>query len=82
MEPPTGPKAEATISGASGQRAYHAYLLRLWQEHRDGQPVWRASLEDPHTGQRLGFAELTQLFAFLQRQAGGQAGTRPANIER
>ncbi len=70
MEPPTGPEAKAAIGGE--QRSYQAYLLRLWTEQRGGQPVWRASLEDPHTGQRLGFADLTQLFAFLQKQAGRQ----------
>jgi hypothetical protein len=67
MEPLTGPEAEAAMGGEP--RLYHAYLLRLWMEQRGGQPLWRASLEDPHTGQRLGFADLNQLFAFLQTQA-------------
>jgi hypothetical protein len=38
-----------------------SYLLRLW--HSDGQ--WRASLEIPGTGKRIGFANLEQLFAYL-----------------
>lgn len=38
-----------------------SYLLRLWRS--DGQ--WRASLEIPETGQRIGFANLEQLFAYL-----------------
>jgi hypothetical protein len=58
------------MGDADGQRAYQAFLLRLWQEQRDGQTLWRASLENPHTGERLGFAGLTQLFAYLQKQAG------------
>jgi hypothetical protein len=48
------------------QRRYRAYLLRLWQaDDEDGHPVWRASLEDAHTGDRRGFANLPQLCAFL-----------------
>jgi hypothetical protein len=30
-----------------------------------GQSGWRASLENPHTGERLGFSNLERLFAFL-----------------
>ena len=47
------------------QPAYQAYLLRLWQT----KTGWRASLEHPHSGERLGFATLEQLFVFLQEQA-------------
>ena len=42
-----------------------SYLLRLWPAREDGQRVWRASLEDPHTGQRLGFATMDRLANFL-----------------
>jgi hypothetical protein len=28
-------------------------------------PVWRASLENPHTGERLVFGDVEGLFAFL-----------------
>ena len=70
MEPDGGPETDSV--GTGGQRSYQAYLLRLWQDHRDGQPLWRASLENPHTGQRLGFADLSQLFAFIQGQASSQ----------
>jgi hypothetical protein len=45
---------------------YLAYMLRLWQAgSRDGLPVWRASLENPHTGERLAFGDPQALFAFL-----------------
>lgn len=49
---------------------YHTYLLRCWQE-RSSQAgalvtVWRFSLENPHTGQRRGFASLEALLASLQ----------------
>ena len=39
------------------RRGYLSYLLRLWQADADGELVWRASLESPHTGERLGFAD-------------------------
>jgi hypothetical protein len=51
----------------SGEPTYRSYLLRLW---RTGRGAWRASLEDPHTGARRGFAGLPQLIAFLEQQLG------------
>jgi len=33
-------------------RRYLSYLLRLWQASSGGELVWRASLEDPHPGDR------------------------------
>jgi hypothetical protein len=47
---------------------YIAYLLRLWQVGSQLGTVWHASLEDPHTGERRGFADLKGLFAFLEEQ--------------
>lgn len=48
------------------QMDYVSYLLRLWRE--SGQKAtWRASLEDPVTGERLGFASVDELFDFLQK---------------
>ncbi len=52
----------------SKQKHYHAYLLRLWLAADERGSVWRASLEDPHTGERLTFATLERLFAFLEDQ--------------
>ena len=52
---------------ANNQR-YHSYLLRLWPAGEPGKLVWRASLENPRTGERLAFASLERLFAFLQDQ--------------
>jgi hypothetical protein len=66
------------------QPNYFSYLLRLWREYDDGMPhrvdeapehteskwIWLASLESSLTGQRQGFANLEELFAFLRRQAG------------
>lgn len=50
---------------------YRAYLLRFWEEKcppSDVSRVWRFSLEDPHSGERQGFVDLTTLVVFLQRQ--------------
>lgn len=44
---------------------YHAGLLRLWREGAGGP--WRASLQDAESGERLGFANLERLFAYLRR---------------
>ena len=49
-------------------KRYLAYLLRLWQADQNGNPVWRASLEDPRTGERRGFASLQSLIDFLNEQ--------------
>ena len=56
-------------------RRYRVYLLRLWQAAgKDGQPVWRAALEDAHSGERHAFADLAQLCAFLEAQTAGWNG--------
>lgn len=52
---------------ARQQSRYLSYLLRLWQT--GSQPIWRASLESPLTGERQGFASLQELFTFLETQA-------------
>ena len=50
---------------------YVSYLLLLWQETGGETSCWRASLQDPQTGQRVGFADLENLFSFLRRKTGG-----------
>ena len=51
-----------------GERAgYRAYMLRLWLAGGNGELVWHASLESAHTGERLAFADLQALFAFLKQ---------------
>ena len=49
---------------------YVSYLLRLWREKGGQTTWWRASLQDPHSGQRVGFAHLDELVAFLREQTG------------
>jgi hypothetical protein len=47
---------------------YISYLLRAWRSNGENSPAWQASLENPHTGERMGFACLEDLFDFLRRQ--------------
>jgi hypothetical protein len=54
------------VNSSNEARRYHAYLLRLWQSGEEGSNTWRISVEDPHTGERRGFADLNSLFAFLK----------------
>lgn len=42
-----------------------SYILRLWRGDRHSVADWRASLEIPETGERIGFANLEQLFTYL-----------------
>jgi hypothetical protein len=51
------------------QSDYISYLLRVWWSN-GGKTAWRASLESPHTGERIGFASLDELFVFLRQQTG------------
>ena len=45
---------------------YFSYLLRLWRTGKES--AWKASLEDPQTGERRGFGSLEALVHFLQQQ--------------
>jgi hypothetical protein len=40
-------------------------LLRLWRSDNSGSSDWHASLEIPGNGERIGFASLEELFAYL-----------------
>jgi len=59
---------------------YRTYLLTLWEE-RSQDPnlpsVWRFRLEDPHTGQQRGFADMAALLAALEQEMAG----KPADEE-
>jgi hypothetical protein len=61
---------------------YLAGMLRLWQVVDDETPCWRASLEDPHTGERRVFASPEALFAHLTAEmadAARPAASRPVS---
>ena len=47
---------------------YHVFLLRLWLVDEQGSIQWRAFLENPASGERLGFSSLEQLVAYLREQ--------------
>lgn len=48
---------------------YRSYLLRLWHEPAPDASggTWRFMLEDPHTGERRGFADFQNLIGHLNQ---------------
>jgi hypothetical protein len=55
---------------------YFSYLLRMWQTSDGEGRTWCASLEQPGTENRQGFATLDDLFDFLREQAASQPEAR------
>ena len=45
---------------------YFSYMLRLWREGKQGRSRWLSSLQNPITGERIGFACMDELFEFLR----------------
>ncbi len=45
---------------------YVSFLLRMWRVEEAGRQVWRASLENPSTGEQKFFASLPSLFSFIE----------------
>ena len=59
---------------------YVSFLLRLWRESSGQGPhpgadatVWRASLQEPLAGERVSFANLEELFAYLRQKTGAMS---------
>ena len=56
----------------TGRKTYIAYLVRLWRvkEAAEGEGIgaWRASLESPQTGERVGFGSVEELFTYLRQE--------------
>jgi hypothetical protein len=49
---------------------HQSFILSLWQEtgpSHQSPPVWRFSLEDPHTAERRGFREIDDLLKYLDQ---------------
>jgi predicted ester cyclase len=67
-----------TPEDAKLQPDYRSYLLRLWRI-QGASSAWRGSIESPHTGERLGFGSLNDLFAYLQKQTGAMPEAEKAN---
>ncbi len=57
----------------SASRSYLVYIMRLWPAGDGRSVAWRAALENPHTGERHGFADLDTLFGFLQEETAAAA---------
>lgn len=53
---------------------YRSYLLRFW---RADHQHWRATLEDPHTGERRAFADVERLTEFLLGAVGRDFASLP-----
>jgi hypothetical protein len=60
------------VSPSARPPGYRAYLLRCWREATG----WRFSLEDPHTGERRGFAGPEALVGHLEATLGGDETTK------
>ncbi len=58
---------------------YKAYLVRLWQDNDRG--LWRASAHSVHTGEKVLFASLAELFTFLEGQTLAGPAEEPAAPE-
>jgi hypothetical protein len=59
----------AEMKGAPS--CYQAYLLRLWRVADGEKAIWRASLQDVRTSQRLGFARPNETYVFAGRAGCG-----------
>jgi hypothetical protein len=55
---------------------YTAYLIRLWEEGQPGE--WRASAQHVQSGETVRFAEVAQLFVFLQAKLCNEAKSEPS----
>ncbi|NUQ39357.1 MAG: hypothetical protein HUU23_16570 [Caldilineales bacterium] len=57
------------MPGQSERPRHRFFILGLWMQPdaRPDQPVWRISLEDPQKEARIGFKNLQELTAFLEK---------------
>ncbi len=63
---------------AGGRAGYLSYLVRLWRVD-EAEAGWRASLHDPRTGERLGFASVDDLVAYLRQETDAEPGPQAGN---
>lgn len=45
--------------------SYHAFLVRIWKDGLDEH--WRVTLDDPHSGQQVGFSDIAEFVAYIRR---------------
>lgn len=48
--------------------SYHAYLLRLWSEEKEGGEEWHSQVDHIQSGRRYSFDTLDNLLEFLRQQ--------------
>ena len=55
---------------ADTRQIFHSYILRYWAEQVDdeGQQIWRFTLEGADNHQRIGFANLDKMVAWLDQE--------------
>jgi len=46
---------------------YYSFLLRLWKVNQGGRVVWRATIENPHTKEIIGFETVQDFTEYLER---------------
>jgi hypothetical protein len=56
---------------------YHAYLLRLWREEKEGTIQWHSQIDHIQSGRRWSFDTLDRLLDFLRRQTEVPAARAP-----
>ena len=66
------------LANRAHKRHALSYILRMWQIDNGKRAVWRASLQDVHTGERRGFAGLDDAHRFLCAQTGDAIQAHPA----
>lgn len=49
------------------EKGYRSFLLRLWLVKQNEEISWRATLENPHTGQQHCFSSPDALNEFLRQ---------------
>ncbi len=63
------------------ETGYRSFMLRLWRVKKNGECIWRASLENPRTDQTYNFPNLQALCGFLLnfetivKEEGAEAGS-------
>jgi len=66
----------------SHEDRYYSYMLRLWLAYSSEEANWRASLEDPRTGETTGFATMRELFGFLVERTGASNPSMTSSADR
>lgn len=68
----------ATTENTAG---YKSFMLRIWRVKRADATGWRASLESPLTGERIGFGSLDALVEYLRQEIeAGRSKTTPGGV--